>query len=144
MSAPGESDGRLIVIFDGRCGLCNGLVQWLLRRDRQDRLRFVAVDSAAGVALLAKYGLDSAEAERTILLVHEADQWQGALIRTEAVVALLKELPSPWPLVSWVLRWIPLPMRDAGYRIVAHMRYRIWGKLEHCPLPSEDERERFL
>ena len=41
-----EIGGRLLVVFDGRCGFCNRAVRWFLRRDRRDRLRFVASESA--------------------------------------------------------------------------------------------------
>lgn len=144
MDAIEESGGQLQVIFDGRCGLCNGLVRWLLRRDRNHRLRFVPADSAPGAALLVRLGRDSGEASHTILVILEDEKpAEGVLIRTEAVAAVLRELPPPWPYVARVLCWIPRPARDLAYRLVARWRYCIRGRLEHCPLPSEAERERF-
>jgi len=131
-----ECGGRLQVIFDGDCGLCNRLVQWLLRRDRDRRLCFVAAGSAVGAALLAKHRRDSAEASRTILVVREASSEPGDMLaRSEAVAAVLTELAPPWPLVAGVLRRIPLPVRDTGYRIVARLRYRLLGP-ESCRIPS--------
>jgi predicted DCC family thiol-disulfide oxidoreductase YuxK len=59
-------------------------------------------------------------------------------------MALLAELPRPWPWVATGLRWIPLPLRDSGYRLVARWRYRLWGRLESCPVPTPEQRERFL
>jgi predicted DCC family thiol-disulfide oxidoreductase YuxK len=57
---------------------------------------------------------------------------------------MLRELPRPWPPVVAVLRWIPRPVRDLGYRLIARWRYRIWGRLKSCPLPTAEERTRFL
>jgi predicted DCC family thiol-disulfide oxidoreductase YuxK len=57
---------------------------------------------------------------------------------------MLAELPGPWPSVARILRFIPRSLRDVGYRIVARLRYRIWGRLENCPIPTEAERAKFL
>jgi predicted DCC family thiol-disulfide oxidoreductase YuxK len=132
-----EAVKRLQVVFDGRCGLCNSMVRWLLRRDRNRRIAFVAAGSERGDALLAKYGRDSAEAARTILVIREGGREHNTvLVRSAAILVLLKELPQPWPTAAQVLRWIPLPLRDAGYRIVARLRYRIWGRSDTCPIPT--------
>jgi predicted DCC family thiol-disulfide oxidoreductase YuxK len=150
MDVPGleELGGRLLVIFDGRCGFCNKSVRWLLRRDRHDRLRFVASQSAQAAELLARHGFAAAELEsgpNTILLVRDADgPNEHMLVRSDAAVAMLRELPRPWPAVGRVFSWIPRPVRDLGYRLVARWRYRIWGRLESCPVPTPEERERFL
>jgi predicted DCC family thiol-disulfide oxidoreductase YuxK len=59
-------------------------------------------------------------------------------------MALLSELPRPWPAIAAALGWIPRLLRDLGYRLVARWRYRIWERLESCPVPTAEERERFL
>jgi predicted DCC family thiol-disulfide oxidoreductase YuxK len=69
---------------------------------------------------------------------------ERVLARSEAVLALLAELPRPWPAVAAALGWIPRPLRDLGYRLIARWRYRIWGRLESCPVPTAEERKRFL
>jgi len=140
--------GRLLVVFDGRCGFCNRAVRWLLRRDRQDRVRFVASESAKVTGLLARHGLDgagAAEGPGTILVVREAGGTaERVLLRSDAVVALLRELPRPWPAVGVTLGWVPRLVRDVGYGLVARWRYRLWGRLGSCPAPTGEERERFL
>ncbi len=143
-----ELGGRLQVIFDGHCGFCNGLVWWFLKRDRHDRLRFVASQSPKVAELLARHGLSSADLEtglNTILIVRDADgPSERVLLRSDAAVAMLLELPRPWPDVGRLIGWIPRPVRDLGYRLVARWRYRIWGRLESCPVPTPEEQERFL
>jgi len=66
------------------------------------------------------------------------------LARSDAVLAVLAELPQPWPALAAILRLIPRPLRDLVYRLVARWRYRIWGRLESCPIPTAAERDRFL
>ncbi len=141
---------RLLVVFDGNCGLCNRAVRWFLVRDRRDRLRFAASESAMAAGLLARHGVigsDSAPGgiPRTILVVRDpGGSNEKLLVRSAAVLAMLGELPRPWPAVGVALAWIPRPARDLGYRLVARWRYRIWGRLESCPVPTAAERERFL
>jgi len=139
--------GRLLVVFDGRCGFCNRAVRWFLRRDRRDRLRFVASESEKVAGLLARHGIeaDSGAGPGTILVVEDADEpGEKLLVRSDGVVAMLHELPQPWAAIGVGLRWVPRPARDLGYRLVACWRYRIWGRLESCPLPTAEERVRFL
>jgi predicted DCC family thiol-disulfide oxidoreductase YuxK len=143
-----ENPGRLLVIFDGHCVLCNRTVRWLVRRDRRRRLHFAASESPKVQALLARHGLapqDSETGPGTILAIRDNDgPNERPLTRSDAVVALLRELPTPWPAIAAALGWIPRPVRDLGYRLVARWRYRIWGRLESCPLPTADEQSRFL
>jgi predicted DCC family thiol-disulfide oxidoreductase YuxK len=140
--------GRLLVVFDGRCGYCNRAVRWFLRHDRRDRLRFAASELEKVAGLLARHGIGSEVARAgpgTILVVEDADgRAEKLLIGSDAVAAMLSELPRPWPWVAVGLRWVPRAVRELGYRLIASWRYRIWGRLESCPLPTAEERERFL
>jgi len=143
-----ELGGRLLVIFDGRCGLCNRAVRWLMQRDRGDRLRFAPSDSPQIAEVLVRHGLGAQDAQfgpDSIMVVSSVGgPAERVLFRSEAVLALLAELPQPWPLMAAAAHWIPQTPRDLAYRLVARWRYRIWGRLEQCPLPSSSERERFL
>jgi predicted DCC family thiol-disulfide oxidoreductase YuxK len=143
--------GRQLVVFDGRCRLCNGAVRWLLARDWNDRLRFVAFESPKAAGVLARHGFGprnsatGAIAPGTLLVVRDPNgPAERIFVRSAAVLALWAELPRPWPALAAALGWIPRPLRDLGYRLVARWRYRIWGELESCPAPAAEERERFL
>jgi predicted DCC family thiol-disulfide oxidoreductase YuxK len=139
---------RLLVIFDGHCAFCNRSIRWFLKRDFHDRLRFAASQSPQVAAVLARRGPASTGLETgpsTILVVRDAGcPGERVLLRSDAALAMLRELPRPWPAVGRAFSWIPRPVRDLGYRLVAHWRYRIRGRLESCPLPTPKERERFL
>jgi predicted DCC family thiol-disulfide oxidoreductase YuxK len=144
---------RLLVIFDGHCGFCNRSVRWFLTRDRKDRLRFVASESPKVGAILARQGITQTDqglgsstlAPSTILVVRNPESpAEQVLVRSDAAIAMLRELPRPWPTVAAILRCIPRPLRDLGYRLIARFRYRIWGRLETCPIPTPQEQIRFL
>ena len=144
--------GRLLVIFDGYCGFCNKSIRWFLRRDQHDRLRFVASESPIVADLLARHGFVSSDLNsgqesgpNTMLVVRDAGgENEQVVVRSDAAVAILRELPRPWPAVARVFSWIPRSVRDWGYRLVARWRYRIWGRLEACPLATREERAHFL
>ncbi len=138
----------MLVIFDGRCGFCNRAVRWFLSRDRRDRLRFAPSESAHVAVILMRHGfsaLDAATGPGTILVVRDpGGPLEQIWVRSDAVVALLQELPHPWPMVGNALRHMPRAVRDLGYRFIARWRYRIWGRLKSCPLPTAEEQARFL
>ena len=141
-----EKHGSLLVVFDGHCGLCHRAGRWLLRRDRGARLRFVAFESEAVAALRARYGLgDSSQTPASIVVVagfESADE--RVLLRSDAVLAVLHVLPQPWPALAAAARLVPRPLRDPAYRLIARWRFRIWGRLDECPVPTAEERTRFL
>lgn len=157
-----ELGRRLLVVYDGHCGLCNRSVRWFLRRDARDRLRFAASQSEKVAEVLARQGFIPALPAQelsaatsltssvsinpdTILVLRgiETDAEQ-LLTHSNAILAILRELPRPWPVVAAALRLISRPLRDLGYRIIARNRYRIWGRLESCPIPTAAERAHFL
>jgi predicted DCC family thiol-disulfide oxidoreductase YuxK len=101
-----------------------------------------------GLGLLARHGIDLANSEPgpgTIVVVRDfGGPEERLLVRSEAVLALLAELPRPWPVVAAGLRWLPRPVCNLGYRLIARWRYRIWGRLESCRIPAPEERTHFL
>jgi predicted DCC family thiol-disulfide oxidoreductase YuxK len=144
----GNLGGRLLVIFDGHCGFCNGTVRWFLRRDRLDRLRFVPSESPAIAAFMERHRfapLDSPADPDTIVVVRDPGGLEEQVfLRSDAAIALFLSLPRPWPRIAKVFRSIPSSLRDLAYRLIARWRYRIWGRLDRCPLPTPEERFHFL
>ena len=128
----------MIVVFDAHCLLCSGWVQFLLRHDRRQVLRFASMQTDGGRALLDRAGIDTL-APDTFLLV------DGDRLRTQthAIFHVLHALGWPWRL-AWMLWIIPAPLRDAAYRSLARHRYRWFGRRETCWLPSPRDEARFI
>ena len=127
-----------IVLFDGVCNFCQGVVRFALARDRAARFRFAPLQSDLGRALLAGHGLD-ADALDTFVVVDQA----GAHARSDAVLRLALGLGAPWAWL-WPLRAVPKRVRDWLYDRIARSRYRWFGRLEACPTPPPGWRDRFL
>ena len=140
MAPPPRPD---VVLYDGVCGLCNGLVRFVLPRDRAGRFRFAALQSPAAHAILARHGQDAAALDTVYVAVPDPRGGERLLAKSRAVLHLLRGLGAPW---SAAVLAAPLPTRllDAGYDLVARHRYRIFGRSEACPLPRPEWRDRFL
>jgi predicted DCC family thiol-disulfide oxidoreductase YuxK len=108
----------------------------------------VPYESPKIAGLLARHGIGVQELvfdPSTFLVVRDlGSPTERLLVRSDGVLALLRELPRPWPAVAAGLGWVFRAARDLGYRLIARWRYRIRGRLQSCPLPTAEERERFL
>ena len=140
---PGLGD-RLLALYDGHCGFCNRSIRWFLKRDLFDRLRFTPTESPAAATLLARHNFGALSPNTLIVVQHVGKPHEKLLTRTTGVIAMLVKLPRPWSNLAIVLSAIPRPIRDFGYRIIARLRYRIWGRYDTCPIPTPEQRHHFL
>lgn len=136
---PVDPRAHPIVLFDGVCNLCEGLVRWLIPRDPHARLRFAALQSPVGRALLARHGRDPDALDSVVLIDGE-----GAHVRSEAALRIAAVLGGPWRWLAAALRVVPRPLRDAGYDWIARHRYRWFGQRAECLAPTPELRARFL
>lgn len=135
--------GPPLVLYDGQCGFCAASVRWLLARDPEGRFRFAPLQGETATAILARHpelppGLDS------IVLVEAEGGAERVSWHSRAVFRILRRLGGAWGLVARFAALIPRPLADFGYRLFARLRYRVWGRLDACRLPTAAERERFL
>ena len=127
---------KTIVLFDGVCNLCNGVVQFIISNDKAGVFQFASQQSEAGQALLEVHQLPAMD---TVVLIEGASVYT----RSDAVLEIMKRLPTPW---SWLsaFKFIPRFLRDVLYKLIARYRYNIFGKREACWLPTPELRARFL
>ena len=119
-----------IVVFDGMCNLCSAVVDFISARDPRNAFTFVPMQSPRGQQLLKAHGV-SIDRVDTFLLIRNG----GALVRSDAAIAIAAELRRPWNLLA-TLRLVPRPIRDRVYSFVASYRYRWFGKRATCKLPE--------
>jgi len=133
-----------IVFYDGVCGLCNRLVQFLLKHDREGRLRFASLQSDFAAKVLGRHGFDPKDLD-TVHVVENYDQPdERVLQRSDAILRAGRELGGFWSASSSIAKVVPRPLRDLVYRLVATNRYRMFGKYDACMLPDPSQRSRFL
>ena len=127
-----------IILFDGLCNLCNGSVNFIIKRDRLGAFKFASLQSEAGLSLLKQYGV-TAEKIDSIVFIKE-DRF---FLRSSAVLNILKDLGGRWRFL-YIFIIIPKFIRDFIYNVIAKSRYSVFGKREICTIPSEANRNRFL
>ena len=135
------NDPNLIMLYDGVCGFCNKSVQFVLDHDRRGTIRFAALQSDFGRAVVERHpelkNVDS------VVLVESSGATERVHVRSAAALRLSGYVGGVW---GWarVAYIIPRPLRDFFYDLFARYRYRLFGKYDSCLLPPPEVRERFL
>jgi predicted DCC family thiol-disulfide oxidoreductase YuxK len=128
-----------VILIDGQCVFCNRLVGFILDHDRRGDFCFAHVQSDFARGILERHGI-TADVDAIYLVI-------GADTPDERVAVDGRAGREIWPRlfrIAIVLRWIPLPLLDLGYRMFARIRYRLFGKYDVCRVPVGEERSRFV
>ncbi len=133
-----EMNGQYIILFDGVCNLCNGSVNFILARDPRELFLFSPVQSAFADDLLKKHGLQGIGDESFVLVKNGK-----CYLRSDAALQISRELSGLWSIL-YVLRFVPRFVRNQLYDLVARHRYRVFGKKEHCMVPTKKLQRRFI
>lgn len=130
--------GRDLIVFDGECVLCSGFFRFMLRRDRAERFAFATAQSDLGQDLYRALGLPTDDFETNLVVV------DGRIYgKLDAFAAAMRALPAPWPVLG-VVRFLPGPLKDPVYGMIARNRYRLFGRYDTCLVPDAGLRARFL
>jgi predicted DCC family thiol-disulfide oxidoreductase YuxK len=127
-----------IILFDGVCNLCNGAVQFIIRRDPRGHFKFAAQQSDTGKAILQQFHIKAGEAE-TIILIEGGQHFT----QSTAALRISKRLRGLWPLVYAAIL-VPPFLRNAIYDYIARNRYRWFGRKDQCMIPTPEMKKRFL
>jgi predicted DCC family thiol-disulfide oxidoreductase YuxK len=142
--APMTDQRQPVLLFDGECGLCNGVVLFMLRHDRAGRLHFATLQSAPGQDYLRSQGLPTSDFGSLVFVPDWGHQEHGAfLMRTDGAIAAFAELDRPWRALS-ALRVVPRALRDGVYKLISKTRYAIFGQYRPRPLPDPAWEKRFV
>ncbi|MCA9039618.1 MAG: DUF393 domain-containing protein [Planctomycetaceae bacterium] len=126
-----------ILFFDGVCGMCNRVVDFVMRHDKTGKIKVAPLQGETAKEKLL-------EEDRVQLSSVVFINQLGVFRHSSAVARLLWELGGVWKWLGWLLWLIPKPIRNWGYRVVAKHRYRFFGQKEACRMPTPEERTRFL
>jgi predicted DCC family thiol-disulfide oxidoreductase YuxK len=122
MSALGNGAETALILYDGYCALCDASVHFLQSRQRNGALAYASLQSERGQAVLSACGLPAADFD-TVILYERGRCYQ----RSKAALLAMRRLRFPWPLLSALLI-IPGFLRDPIYNLIAHNRYRWFGR----------------
>jgi predicted DCC family thiol-disulfide oxidoreductase YuxK len=130
-----------VLLFDGECVLCNGLVQFILRVDRSGTLRFGSLQGKFAGEMQVRHpvlcNVDS------VAWVERRNGSELVLVRSDAVLQLARYLGFPWKMVGLTVV-VPRPIRDRLYDWIAARRHRWFGRTATCSLPAPELRHRMV
>lgn len=133
-----NNNEKLLILFDGVCNLCNGVVDFIIKWDKYNRFIFTAIQSEEAELVRKKFDLKESDISSIILIKNNK-----AYHNSTAILNIIKELPSFWKIL-YIFITIPEPLRNYVYDIIANRRYRIFGKREFCRIPDESNKMKFL
>ena len=120
-----------IVLFDGICNLCNASVRFITRHDKNNTIQFASLQSETAKQLLLKMNIDSQKIDSIIFISNEK-----MFIKSDAAIEIAK-LMDGFPRLLKYFQFIPRPIRDYVYDMIAKNRYRLFGKT--CSLQPSNQ-----
>ena len=127
-----------VILFDGVCNLCNGAVNFVIKRDKNDIFRFAALQSEVGKKLLNQFQIDPIKTDSIILIDNNK-----AYIKSAAALRIARRLNAAYPLLyGFVI--VPKLVSDRIYDFIAARRYKWFGKKEFCMIPTKELQAKFL
>jgi predicted DCC family thiol-disulfide oxidoreductase YuxK len=130
---------KKIILFDGVCNLCDATVQFIIKRDRKDIFRFVAIQSELGQEIINHIGIDTAKTDSIILY----EPGHAYYYKAEAAITIAKELGGFFTLFR-AFSIVPKWLSNKVYDYVARNRYKWYGKKDACMLPTQEMKAKFL
>ncbi len=129
---------KSILLFDGVCNLCSGLVQFVLSNEKDSNINFAALQSKIGKQLLKDFKVKKKGLEN-IVFIENGKVYE----KSSAVLKIVKHLKMPWNLAS-TFTIVPQFLSDGIYDLVAKNRYRMFGKKDECWIPEAKWKSRFI
>ena len=130
-----------VLLYDGVCGFCNKSVQLILDHDRRGTMRFAALQSDYGQAVVGRHpelrGVDS------VVFVESRAGGERVYMRSDAALKVAAYLGGFWK-IFLAARILPRGLRDYCYDLFARNRYKLFGRYDSCMLPPPEVRSRFL
>jgi predicted DCC family thiol-disulfide oxidoreductase YuxK len=141
--ASSDGLGVHLVLYDGVCGLCNRLLQFLLAVDHRAVFDFASLQSATGRAIVHRAGGHSGDPDSFYVSANYRTPRARVITKGEAALFIAGELGWPWKLTG-LMRALPSAWLDRAYDLVARNRYRIFGRHDQCLAPRPEFRNRFV
>lgn len=130
---------KKIILFDGVCNLCEASIVYVIKHDKKDIFRFVALQSDLGQRIVKHIGINTNHIDSVILY----EPGVAYYYKSSAVVEIAKGLSG---IFTWftLFQILPTVLRDYVYDYVAKNRYKWYGKKEACLVPTPELLAKFL
>jgi predicted DCC family thiol-disulfide oxidoreductase YuxK len=136
-------EGAHLVLYDGACGLCRRLLQFLLAHDRARIFKFASLQSPTGWTAVQRSGNDPDDLTSFYVVTNYRTRQPKVLSQGRAALFVARGLGWPWR-AACLFSVLPTTLLDRLYNVVARNRYRVFGRHEQCLIPRPEERDRFV
>jgi len=130
---------KAIILFDGVCNFCNHWVNFIIKHDKQDKFRFVSLQSDLGKKLKQHIGFQ----ENIDSIVYYEPNF-AYFIKSAAAFEIIKKLNYFPSKLLLLFRILPNYVTDFFYDYIAKNRYKWFGKSESCLIPTDAIKKKFL
>lgn len=130
---------KKIILFDGVCNLCNGFIQFVIKRDKNDLFRYASLQSGIGQQLVTERNIDTTKIDSVILI----EPGEAYYLKSDAALKIARNLKG-YRTISKLLNLIPSILRNIVYDLIARYRYAWFGKKDQCMIPTPELRAKFL
>lgn len=130
---------KKIILFDGACNLCDKSVQLILKNDKNDVFRFVALQSELGEKIIKHIGINHNKTDSIILYL----PGNAYYYKSQAALKIAKDMGGIYNFLS-LFTYLPIALTDSVYDFIAKNRYKWYGKKDQCMIPSKETLNKFL
>jgi predicted DCC family thiol-disulfide oxidoreductase YuxK len=130
---------KKIILFDGVCNLCESSVLFVIKYDKKDVFRFVALQSDLGKNIIRHIGMDSKHIDSIVLY----EPGIAYYYKSQAALEIAKSLGGLFHFGT-LFRIIPNGLRNLLYDYIAKNRYVWFRKKESCMVPTTEIKSKFL
>lgn len=130
---------KRLILFDGVCNLCNTSVNYIIKYDKKDMFRFVALQSEIGQKIVKEFNIDPKKTDSIILFSEE----QKLSYKSTAALKIANHLNFPFNILV-VFLIIPPFIRNWVYDYIAKNRYKWYGKRKECMVPTAELKNKFI
>jgi predicted DCC family thiol-disulfide oxidoreductase YuxK len=138
-----HAEAAHLVLYDGICGLCSRLLQFLLAHDRRGVFACASLQSRTGRAVVKHLGGAPADLTSFYVLANYQTNRSRTLARSKAALFVAGQLGWPWK-AAVIARILPTALLDRAYNAIARNRYRVFGRFDQCLAPRPEFRGRFI
>ena len=130
---------KKIILFDGVCNLCESSVQFIIKHDKKDVFRFIAIQSDLGQKIIKHIGIDLSKTDSIILY----EPGLSYHYKGEAALLIAQDLSGIYSLLGY-FNFLPNFIKNTVYDYIAKNRYKWYGKKEACMIPTPELKAKFL
>ena len=132
-------EDKKLILFDGVCNLCNSSINFVIRHDKKNQFLFAPLQGRLGEHFTKERGVDTLKTDSIILL----EPGVAYYTKSSAALKIGMAFGGGWKLLG-IFEWIPTVFRDYLYDIIAKNRYRWFGRLDSCMIPTPELKAKFL